>query len=622
MADLKEIASDPVFQKLPLPEQMKAFSEMDPAFASLPSVEQERGIRELIGRNTVRPAQPQQQPGFFAGVGRGLATVAGGVGQRLGAYSQQDVDAAMSAMNEEQQQSGFAGKAGQFVGQAAPYMLMPGGGATVLGRMGVNALTGSMAGYFQPTAEGESAGKNALTGAAVGGGVSGALSAAVKLAPQAGKLVRETFGMTTGSGPGAAEEALKGGKAFQDALRGNISGEDVVNTAKTALNTIKNKRGTEYRELLGKVTANKEPIDLNEIKTSVTENLKNFVKYTEDKAMTGGPVKAAGELSVVPHPSGGGFAVKKADGELMRDARGAASFYRDKNIAQGTVDFIAKKSAGDASKAAAAPENPVRTLSRFNWSRTSVGDIKTSKDAKELKAIFDKVNNWGGQPGDNTAVELDRLRRDLDNFYSDSSRVRSFVAHARDTVNKAIVKNVPEYAEMTKGYSEATKLIKDIESGLMMRKQGMTGRVVADQTLRRLTSAMKENFELRNDLVKVLGQEGGQDVAGQIAGYSMNQLVPHGLVGKLSGGSMAALAYVHPKMWPVLAASSPRIVGEFLLAFGKAQRAAAKAIPASVTSKAASIIPKAAAVAATQPDNKKWKNIGEPSQDEMDSINK
>ena len=100
MADLKEIASDPVFQKLPLPEQMKAFSEMDPAFASLPSVEQERGIRELIGRNTVRPAQPQQQPGFFAGVGRGLATVAGGVGQRLGAYSQQDVDAAMSAMNE------------------------------------------------------------------------------------------------------------------------------------------------------------------------------------------------------------------------------------------------------------------------------------------------------------------------------------------------------------------------------------------------------------------------------------------------------------------------------------------------------------------------------------------
>src|SRR4030042_1517691 len=42
------------------------------------------------------------------------------------------------------------------------------------------------------------------------------------------------------------------------------------------------------------------------------------------------------------------------------------------------------------------------------------------------------------------------------------------------------------------------------------------------------------------------------------------------------GGGVYFLKYLNPKMWPILAASSPRVVGEFLNAYGKASNAVKK----------------------------------------------
>jgi hypothetical protein len=56
MADLRTIAQDPDFQKLPIEEQRKAFVEYDKDFASLPQPEQDKGILDLT-----KPLQ-QTQP--------------------------------------------------------------------------------------------------------------------------------------------------------------------------------------------------------------------------------------------------------------------------------------------------------------------------------------------------------------------------------------------------------------------------------------------------------------------------------------------------------------------------------------------------------------------------------
>jgi hypothetical protein len=205
------------------------------------------------------------------------------------------------------------------------------------------------------------------------------------------------------------------------------------------------------------------------------------------------------------------------------------------------------------------------------WERSALGP-KGSESINKMQSMYKEIQNWGRREGDATPLGLDMLKRQLDDFYAESSNSRSLVTSLRNTVKKEIMAKVPEYEKMTKDYADATTLIKDIESGLMMRKQGMTGRITADQTLRRLMSSMKDNFKLRKDLVDALGTQGGADLSNQISGLLMRSPMPHGLAGTGTAivGEAALAHFVNPAFWPVVAASSPRIAGEFLRMFGKA----------------------------------------------------
>lgn len=302
-------------------------------------------------------------------------------------------------------------------------------------------------------------------------------------------LGKQILGATTGAGPGMIEEAINSSKSFKDAMRGKIPGQEVVENAQEALQTIKNNRAQKYLSDLSKISQS-QIIDVQPVNQKLLELMKKY------------------------------------------------------NI---KVDPVANK---------------------LDYSRIAMGEA----GRKDIQEIVNTVAGWGTKEGDFTVIGLDALKRQLDDFYSESSQARAFVAQMRGTVKDTIVKNVPQYGEMTKSYAEASNLIKDIEAGLMLRKQGMTGRVTGDMTLRRLTSAMRENFEMRRDLLDALGKEGGSEIASQVAGYSANQIIPKGLVGKLAGSSGIYLTYLNPKFLPLLAMSSPRVVGEFLSAYGSAVR--------------------------------------------------
>jgi hypothetical protein len=90
--------------------------------------------------------------------------------------------------------------------------------------------------------------------------------------------------------------------------------------------------------------------------------------------------------------------------------------------------------------------------------------------------------------------------------------------------------------------------------------------------LRRLTSAMRDNFPLRRELVNALSEASGEDIAGLVAGQAMSPVLPRGIAGTgpvLVGEALMA-KFLSPQLWPVLAASSPRLQGEFLSLYGKA----------------------------------------------------
>lgn len=310
----------------------------------------------------------------------------------------------------------------------------------------------------------------------------------------AGRAGRQILGSLTGTGKAAIEEAIKGSPSFKAALRGKISGDEIVQNTRDALAVLKSQRQAEYQARLSKLTGNQNLFDLSKIKNKADDVLKRYVRIDQN----GQP----------------------------------------------------------------------------DWSRSALGP-ENSEGVKKIKDIYEMIKSWGAKDGDQTVIGLDMLKRQLDDFYTESSNARAFVTNLRNVVKDEIVTTVPEYGKMTKAYEEATKLIKDVESGLMLRKQGISGRIIADQTLRRLTSAMRDNFELRRELVDVLGRKAGHDLAAEIAGHSMSSFIPRGIAGTGPAlvGQAALAYYVSPKFWPALIASSPRVMAEFLSVFGKGLKA-------------------------------------------------
>ena len=306
----------------------------------------------------------------------------------------------------------------------------------------------------------------------------------------AGKLAKNIIGKLTRAGSGMVEGALEGTPGFKAAMRGKISGEEVVDNAKGALQILKNNRQTAYQSKLAEVATKQGDLDIAPIRDTFFDLSKKY--------------------NIKINPDGTG------------------------------VD-----------------------VSRIAMGKTGRNDIKD---------IIKTMVEWGKQPGDMNATGLDTLKRQLDDFYSDSSQARGFVSSLRKSVNDTIAKQVPAYGEMTKGYAEATKLIKDIESNLMLRKSGMHGRLTADNSLRRLTSAMRDNFEMRKDLVLALSEGADKDIMGQISGYTASPLLPTGAGGAAEIGVESYIVYMNPKLWPLLAASSPRLSGEFLNIYGQGLR--------------------------------------------------
>jgi hypothetical protein len=349
-------------------------------------------------------------------------------------------------------------------------------------------------------------GKDVVQGAAMeaGGQVLG--KALPALATAVGKGSVNVLGKLTGTGTAAVENALASGTktgitinplksstAFDKALRGEITGQEITTHATDALSKLKDVRGAEYMERLDRIKLDQNI--QNKIVTNVTKKVNDLI--------------GKDQFDITP--------------------------VFDKNGKIANFDF---------SESTLVENQPVI--------------------AKALKDML----TWKNQ----TAAGLDILKKRLNQYagqVSPGTPQEAFLNKLENAVSSELKAEIPQYAEMTKGYSEATNLIKDLESGLMLRKQGMSGRIVADQQLRRLTSAMQDNFALRRDLVQVLGGK-GTDIEGEVAGYAMNSLTPRGLAG--SGPALVgsgALAMVSPKMWPVLAASSPRVTAEFLRMFGK-----------------------------------------------------
>src|SRR4029077_17695994 len=201
----------------------------------------------------------------------------------------------------------------------------------------------------------------------------------------------------------------------------------------------------------------------------------------------------------------------------------------------------------------------------LDFSRSSVANNGSAR--ADIQGVYETLKSWGSQPGDRTAVGLDTLKKQLGDFYSQSGSARAFVQAVKTRVSGILNTQVPGYQDMTQGYQKATGLLDDIRSAT-----GAGGNSKVDTVFTKLTTAMKGDKDLRLQVLQQMQAQGAQpDLMGQIAGINMKSYVPRGLVGKGTdiGAAFAIIGhFFQPQYIPMLLATSPRVVGEFVRTLG------------------------------------------------------
>lgn len=202
----------------------------------------------------------------------------------------------------------------------------------------------------------------------------------------------------------------------------------------------------------------------------------------------------------------------------------------------------------------------------LDFSRSTIRDAAAQN---EVRGIVNDLQGWGNQHGDLQPAGVDILKRRIDDTYSPSSSARAIVQSVKNSARDTLNTQVPGYQKMTSGYAQASQFIDNLRDLSLDGKNPGTA-------IRKLSTALKQNNQYRQTMVEALNQYSGTDLKAELAGMRLHNLAPRGIEGPLTGaGLLATIAtgIVSPKAALALAMSSPRIMGELMVAMNKAKPA-------------------------------------------------
>lgn len=195
----------------------------------------------------------------------------------------------------------------------------------------------------------------------------------------------------------------------------------------------------------------------------------------------------------------------------------------------------------------------------------------TGKAAEEIEQVYRIVKDWGSKPDDLTPAMLDTLKRKIGNFYATDRISRAMTQSLKKAVHEKVATSVPEYRKMTTDYAKKSEFLDSVESAI-----SSGDRSKADAVLRKMTTAIREDKSFRRDLLKQLGEEGGNDLIAAASGRTMSQPFANRMGPMLTSAAGAGGMFYSPWMASLFAISSPRLVGEVSYYLGKTGRGSAK----------------------------------------------
>jgi hypothetical protein len=209
---------------------------------------------------------------------------------------------------------------------------------------------------------------------------------------------------------------------------------------------------------------------------------------------------------------------------------------------------------------------------------TYKGQVKNQRAADAVQGIADDIAHWKSlDPAEfHTPEGMDALKQRIgaamESLPFEERTARLATGNIYNAIKGEISKQAPTYSKVMKDYSEASDLITEIERSLVGK-----GNTSVDTSMRKLQSLMRNNVNTnygnRQQLANAMIEKGGNDIMPALAGQSLNSVTPRGLGKAVAGAAGAAGALsMNPYTIPLLAAQSPRLVGEAALKLGQLLR--------------------------------------------------
>lgn len=275
-----------------------------------------------------------------------------------------------------------------------------------------------------------------------------------------------------------------------------------------------------------------------------------------------------------------------APGEVVADARSALSRMKQERGAEyrGGMKDVASDTAILDFKGIDAAVSKAEGVQKFKGQELSpkTKDIRTE--------MISEIEKWKKlDPKEfHTAEGIDALKQklgDIKDAAEHGSPQRLVADKIYNSVRQTIVDQVPKYAEVMKGYEEASIVLKEIEKTLSLNKGASV-----DTSLRKLQSILRNNVNTnygnRAVLADYLVSAGSPNLLTKLAGQSLSSWLPRALGHLANTGEILAaihqLGAGNPKVAGAIAAmlpaSSPRLMGEGAFKLGQASRYARPAV--------------------------------------------
>jgi hypothetical protein len=239
------------------------------------------------------------------------------------------------------------------------------------------------------------------------------------------------------------------------------------------------------------------------------------------------------------------------------------------NYRSGMVDIKKDKSVLDFD---AIDDALVKSLERGRYK----GEVFNPKVDENINRARQAVDDWKSlDPIQyHTPEGMDALKKKiggiLEEIPFEQRSSRDAVGDIYTAVKQSISKQAPTYNDVMKNYSEGLELASELKRTLSLGDKS-----TADQALRKLQSVMRNNVNTnygnRVNYAEMLEQASGKPIMSQLAGQSLNSVTPRGLQ-QLSASGLTGASLINPVFSPLVAMSSPRLMGEATILAGQASR--------------------------------------------------